>query len=51
MSAVRRATAPPLIIISDGQIIPQALSYCNLSEDWLKNVLDKEKLREKIFLS
>lgn len=39
--------SPPAIIVSDGQIILQALEYCNLSEDWLKNVLDKEKLREK----
>jgi uncharacterized membrane protein YcaP (DUF421 family) len=34
--------APPAIVISDGEIIPRALQYCNLTEDWLQKTLKKE---------
>lgn len=34
--------APSAIVISDGDIVPRALQYCNLTEDWLRNILKKE---------
>lgn len=34
--------APPAIVISDGAVIPEALKYCNLTEDWLYKTLKKE---------
>lgn len=32
-------TAPPVVVISDGQLIGAALEYCNLRHDWLDKVL------------
>ncbi len=43
--------APPVLLISDGRIDKNALSYCKLNEQWLYDLLKKEKLRPKdVFL-
>lgn len=42
---------PPMVLISDGTLCSKTLSACNLTEKWLKGVLEKEKLSEsEIFL-
>lgn len=35
---------PPVILISDGVLVPDALKFCNLNENWLHTVLKKEKV-------
>ena len=43
--------APPVIVISDGQLDRNALAYCNLSERWLDDLLRQRNLKiEEIFL-
>lgn len=36
-------TAPPVVMISDGQIIAEALRYCNLRPEWLKKTLEDQQ--------
>ena len=43
--------APPVVLVSDGHLIRQALSYCNLDEDWFQATLQKENCQvQDIFL-
>ena len=43
--------APPMIVISDGKIIENALEICNLRKEWLNGTLEKNNLRpQDIFL-
>ena len=42
---------PPVIVVSDGKVITQALEDVGLKEEWLNELLDRKKLRaEDIFL-
>ena len=44
-------SAPPVVMISDGQLIEEALRYCNLRHEWLEKTLGDQKVRlEDIFL-
>lgn len=44
-------SAPPVVMISDGQLIEEALHYCNLRREWLQKTLEEQKVRlEDIFL-
>lgn len=44
-------SAPPVVMISDGQLIEEALHYCNLRHEWLQKTLGDQKVRlEDIFL-
>jgi len=43
--------APPMIVISDGNIIEQSLSLCNLRKEWLREILAQNNMRaEEVFL-
>lgn len=37
--------APPVTVISDGELVPDALSFCNLRREWLDKVLAEKELR------
>ncbi|MBQ6878463.1 MAG: DUF421 domain-containing protein [Oscillospiraceae bacterium] len=42
---------PPMVLISDGVLLPKVLKECNLSKRWLEGVLKEEELSEKdVFL-
>lgn len=42
---------PPTVVISDGELIEQALQDCNLRKDWLVNRLDENNIQLKdVFL-
>ncbi len=44
-------SAPPVVMVSDGQLIEEALRYCNLRHEWLEKTLGDQKVRlEDIFL-
>lgn len=36
---------PPTILISDGEIIQDALNYCQITQSWLNEVLSNKKLK------
>lgn len=42
LSPQGQSNAPPVVMISDGVFIEQALSYCNLRREWLDKVLKEE---------
>lgn len=43
--------APPVVLISDGVLIKESLTFCNLRPEWLEKTLEKEKVEMKeIFL-
>lgn len=43
--------APPVVMINNGEIVPDAFGYCNLSQGWLERILKKEGYSVKeIFL-
>lgn len=45
------STNPPVIIISDGKIVPQGLSEIGLERSWVTDLLERKNLTEKdIFL-
>lgn len=35
-------SSPPMVIVSDGEIVPDGLNYCNLREEWLKKALNTQ---------
>ena len=42
---------PPMIVISDGNVIEKSLSICNLRTEWLSETLEKNNMRpQDIFL-
>ncbi len=42
---------PPMVLISDGVLMPTVLEICNLTERWLNNVLEENKASvENVFL-
>lgn len=44
-------TAPPMVVISDGVLIPGSLEYCNLRPEWLQKTLKEKNLAQKeVFL-
>ena len=44
-------SAPPVVMVSDGQLIEEALRYCNLRHEWLEKTLGDQEVRlEDIFL-
>lgn len=43
--------APPVVMISDGILVPHALEYCNLRPEWLEKILDEQQMHiSEIFL-
>lgn len=45
------ADSPPMVLISDGELIPDTLHYCNLREEWLKKTLCEQGVAQKdVFL-
>lgn len=34
---------PPVVVISDGKLLPEAMYFYNISQEWLKKILDLEK--------
>lgn len=43
--------APPVTVISDGELVKDALVFCNLNQEWLDNLLRSRKLTiQDIFL-
>ena len=43
--------APPAVVVSNGTLIPSALSYCNLKQEWLNKVLQENDCpMEEIYL-
>jgi len=43
--------APPVTVISDGELVKDALAFCNLNQEWLDNLLRSRKLTiQDIFL-
>ncbi len=42
-----RCEAPPVLIISDGEVDKQALEDCNLDQAWLAKVLKEKELTQK----
>lgn len=43
--------APPMLVISDGRLVPDALQFCNLREEWVHKILREQKLKvEDVFL-
>jgi len=43
--------APPATVIRDGELVKDALSFCNLRQEWLDNLLREKKLTIKdVFL-
>lgn len=42
---------PPVVVISDGHLLPESLQFYGISQDWLKKILQLEKKRtEDIFV-
>ena len=41
---IQKDEAPPVLIISDGQVDKNALGYCKTDEKWLKDILSQKKL-------
>lgn len=42
---------PPVVVISDGVIVPDALAFCNLRPEWLQKVLAEQKTASRdVFL-
>lgn len=37
-------TAPPVVMVSDGQLIRESLEYCNLRPEWLEKTLRDQKV-------
>lgn len=37
--------SPPMVVISDGKFVPDALNYCNIKQEWVEKELEKQKLR------
>jgi len=43
--------APPVVLISDGEVIEDSLHYCNLKAEWLEKTLKENGYRQKdVFL-
>ena len=43
--------APPMVLISDGKVVPDSLHYCNLDEKWLAKTIKENGYKpEDIFL-
>ena len=38
---------PPMVLISDGELIYDTLNYCNLREEWLEKTLLEEGVKQK----
>lgn len=39
--------APPVLIISDGEVDKNALNYCGIDQKWLESILSKKKVSSK----
>lgn len=45
------ANSPQMVLICDGELVPDTLNYCNLREDWLQKTLEKQGVKQKdVFL-
>ncbi len=51
LPAKAKENTPPLVVISDGVLIPEVLEICGLSQAWLERVLkENQVIREDVFL-
>ncbi|MBQ9375909.1 MAG: DUF421 domain-containing protein [Ruminococcus sp.] len=51
MGITKPATNPPQLIVDDGEIVENALSYLSLDKKWLESALKKEKCKlDDVFL-
>lgn len=51
LSSEGAETAPPVVLISDGVVLHEALTYCNLRPQWLEKTLTDQKVKlEEVFL-
>jgi len=41
ISPASNDNAPPVVVISDGEVIEQSLAYCNLRREWLDKTLEQ----------
>lgn len=45
LEPTKNTQLPPTILISDGDIVPDALNYCKIEEKWLLNLLKSKKIK------
>ena len=45
LEPTKNTQLPPPILISDGDIVPDALNYCKIEEKWLLNLLKSKKIK------
>lgn len=43
----RCADSPPMVLISDGELIEDTLNYCNLRKEWLEKTLREQGVEQK----